>query len=358
MVATSILSLRPIIFYSGFWLLVFLLNTGPDWHRYLSAREVLETAGTVTTLQFLVAWIATRYCVPCFLERGRIKAFAIALCLLLFSAAELNVLISYTYLEPAYPDSYGKYYQSLAHLSLIERLGLSSMIKYILFSKLPLYFFPAAVLMAVDFYRKQQSLLQLRSQKQAAELSALKSQLNPHFIFNTLNNIYALALMKSDRAADAVATLSGIFHYVLYHCNENYVALNDEVRMIKDYIALEQLRFGDRIILEFIHDTPVQTRVAPLIFLTLIENAFKHGVSQSLKVAQIRIQLRSCPEALSFIVSNSKPPEAVPGPTENENIGLKNLRQQLQLLYPGQHRLQLRETPTDYTVQLTLPIVP
>jgi hypothetical protein len=341
-------------FHSGFWAVVFLLNVGPDWHRYTSLREVLEVAGTTTVLQAMVAFIALRMLVPRWLDQGLIWQFGLLLLGVLFLAAEINILFSYLYLEPAYPDSYGKYYQGIGELGLIERLGFSSTIRWIVFSKLPLLSFPAAVLIAVSYYRGQQAVLALREQKRVAELEALKRQLNPHFIFNTLNNIYALAIKKSEQTSEAIAKLSAILDYVLYRCNQEYVSLEDEVEMIDDYLALERLRFGERLRLSFTKELCSGVMIAPLMFLTLIENAFKHGASQQLGQAFINISLEASDEAVVFNVSNSMSTTMQPSERRTGQIGLENLRRQLALLYPRSHQLDLEETPGHYSARIRL----
>jgi len=310
--------------------------------------------GTTTALQALVAFIALRYFVPRLLDRGHLKQFGVLLLALLFFVAESNILFSYFYLEPAYPDSYGKYYQILSDFSLIERLGFSSMIRWIVFSKLPLFFFPAAVLIAVNYYQRQQNVLTLLAEKRSAELDALKSQLNPHFIFNTLNNIYALAIKRSDQTPEAIAKLSGILDYVLYRCNNEYVSLTDEVNMIEDYIALERLRFGDRLEVSFINEVQKPVEIAPLLFLTLIENAFKHGASQALDVSTIDLSLSATDGHITFEVSNSMPATRAKNADHAPGIGLKNLRRQLDLLYPNIHGLDIKESEQRFTACLVV----
>ncbi|MEM7277164.1 MAG: histidine kinase [Pseudomonadota bacterium] len=335
---------------------MFLVNVGPDWHKFSSLREVVETVGSVTLLQFVVALVALSWLVPSLLDKGRVWAFAVLFLLLLVVAAELNVLLSYFYLEPAYPDSYGASYAAISSLGLMERMGFSSMIKYIVFSKLPFYFFPAAMLIAVNYYQKQQSLLQLREQKRAAELGALKNQLNPHFIFNTLNNIYALAIKGSHRTAEAVAKLSEILDYVLRRSSIERVSLQDEVEMIEAYIALELLRFGDRVTVTFENNASGTHQVPPLLFLTLLENAFKHGASQELKKSLIDVRLDEVDKRIEFVVSNTKPTAAAAA-SHSEKIGLSNLRRQLALLFPDSSRLTINETTDRYSARLSLDAV-
>jgi len=346
--------LKSLLFQLTFWLVVFLLNVGPDWHRYESLREIIEVGGTTTVLQALVALVAVQVLVPRWLDRGEVKVFAALLLGVLLVASELNILISYFYLEPTYAASYGQKYEAIRALSLVERLGFSNVIRYIVFSKFPVLCFPAAVLIAVAYYRKGQHEAAAREQQKSAEIEALKNQLNPHFIFNTLNNIYALAIKRSPQTAEAVAKLSGILDYVLYRCSNKYVSLGDEIAMLEDYIALEHLRFGDRVEVSFTHDTADEEKVAPLLFLTLIENAFKHGASQALRRAYVDVLLRSDNKQIMLQVSNSRSPRSAAAVTECSGIGLVNLRRQLALLYPDAHRLELVDEAGRFTATLTL----
>ena len=347
-------TMRAGALYVGFWAVVFVLNVGPEWQRYSSSREVLEVAGTVTALQFLVAAVTRRWLVSPLLERGRTVLFAVAFLLTLMAAAELNILISYFYLEPTYAESYGRYYLSLEQKTLVERLGFSPIIKYILFSKLPLLSFPTALLIAGDFYRRQRKMLELREQKRAAELNALKNQLNPHFIFNTLNNIYALAIKRSTQTAEAVAKLSGILDYVLYRCDAKYVSLAAEVAMIEDYLALEEIRFGERLDVTFSNDVSEPVQIAPLLLLTLLENAFKHSVGQQLESARVMVSLTTDDRFIVFVVENTTPRQAPDSKEESSTIGLSNLRRQLDLLYPNAHSLDVEAGETYHRVRLAL----
>ncbi|GAA6153807.1 hypothetical protein NBRC116587_32290 [Pseudoteredinibacter isoporae] len=331
-----------------------MVNLGPEWQRYSSIREGIEVAGLATVLQWLVAAIALTFWVPLLLDRNRLFAFVTSMIATVFFASEIYVLVSYLYLEASYPSTYGAFYlANLSDLSIWQRLGLSGTIKYIVLGKWPMLLFPSALLISASFYQRQKQLLELREQKQAAELRALKGQLNPHFIFNTLNNIYALALCRSDQTAVAVERLSGILDYVLHHTHDKTVLVTKEVQMISDYIALEKLRFGDRVNVSFHHDVSELLSVAPLLLLTLVENAFKHGTSQELGQSKIDIRLSAKAGEIDFEINNTKPKTQQARP-ENPPIGLENLRKQLELLYPHSHRLTLNETESRYTAKLTI----
>ncbi len=338
-----------------FWAVVAVINLGPEWHKYSSLREALEVVGLTTVLQMLVALVALRLLVPRWLDRGSVAGFLGLFLLALVAAAQVNILVSYLYLESAYPTTYGAFYQRhLADVGLLQRLGFSYLSKYILLSKLPLLAFPAAVLIAANYYRQQRAVLSLKERQQAAELEALKNQLNPHFIFNTLNNIYALALQRSEQTAEAVARLSSILDYVLHRGNEPLVSLRDEVAMIEAYIALEKLRFGDRLQVEFRKVTSLDRQVPPLLFLTLLENAFKHGVAKSLRPEQVSISLLENENQLRFEVRNTIPPGTTDAVERENAIGLRNLRRQLALQCPGAHQITVNRTDTQYTAQLVL----
>jgi hypothetical protein len=339
-----------------FWTVVFIINLGPEWQKFSGWREAIEVGGLNTLLQWLLYLAAHHMLVPQWLERDKNMAFLMWLFVLALLAAQCFILVSYLYLEPTYADTYGAFYlNKLGHYSLVERLGYSDLIKYILLSKVPTLLFPAVILIAAGFYEQQKHLLSLKQQKQAAELNALKNQLNPHFIFNTLNNIYSMAINGSAHTAEAIAKLSGIFDYVLHQCHDRYVALSAEIEMIDNYMALEKLRYGDRVQVTFTQNTMnTSAKVAPLLYLSLIENAFKHGASQALSQAEIDISIDADEQQVRFHIRNTKP-----SPSQNHSsshaIGSANLKKQLELLYPGQHQLHVHETEDDYQVKLTLP---
>jgi hypothetical protein len=173
----------------------------------------------------------------------------------------------------------------------------------------------------------------LERDKNMAELKALKSQLHPHFLFNTLNNLYALTVQKSDKAPETVERLSHMLDYILYKCNDSLVPLDKEVQLLENYIALEQLRYGDEIVITFSKEFREDTKIAPLVLLSIVENAFKHGASVSLDKPEIHIDLRQENEQLFFTVRNTKTENRRVNNNDSKGIGLTNLRQQLELLY-------------------------
>ena len=184
-----------------------------------------------------------------------------------------------------------------------------------------------------DYRNLRLKTQQLQIEKQQAELNYLKSQTNPHFLFNTLNNIYSLARDKSDLAPESLLRLSKILRFMLYEANGEYISLEHELKIISDYIALEKLRYDDSLRINYSHDIEDQQQaIPPLILIPLVENAFKHGASETRKDPFVEIHLSVRTRQLSLVVKNSVEDSPV---TENvpENIGLSNLRRQLELLY-------------------------
>lgn len=202
-----------------------------------------------------------------------------------------------------------------------------------------------------DYIRLKQAAQQLRIEKQEAELSYLKAQTNPHFLFNTLNNIYSLSRDKSDLAPESILRLSKILRFMLYEATGAYIAVEKELRIISDYIALEKLRYDDSLLLNFNYDIEdMHQALPPLLLIPLVENAFKHGVSETRQQPFVDIHLSIKQRQLSFKVRNSA--EAVE-PGMKENIGLSNLRRQLALLYTD-YDLSIQPCESDFTATLKI----
>jgi two-component system, LytTR family, sensor kinase len=206
----------------------------------------------------------------------------------------------------------------------------------------------------------KRSARQLRIEKQEAELNYLKSQTNPHFLFNTLNNIYSLARDKSDLAPESILRLSKILRFMLYEAGGAYIAIEQELKIINDYIALEKLRYDDSLRVNFNYSIEdMKQSIPPLLLIPLVENAFKHGVSETRHQPFVDIHLSVLKLQVSFSVKNST--EAVgsgdaPGGAQTaikENIGLSNLRRQLQLLYTDYH-LSCQQGESVFTTTLKI----
>jgi two-component system LytT family sensor kinase len=202
------------------------------------------------------------------------------------------------------------------------------------------------------YIKLQQAEQQLRIEKQAAELNYLRSQTNPHFLFNTLNNIYSLARDKSDLAPESILRLSKILRFMLYETGGAYIAIAEELKIIDDYIALEKLRYDESLRVNFNYDIEdMKQALPPLLLIPLVENAFKHGVSETRGHPFIEIHLSVRNRKLSLMIKNSS---EHPGEVYvKDTIGLPNLRRQLELLYTD-YKLSVQQSESVFTANLQI----
>ncbi len=203
------------------------------------------------------------------------------------------------------------------------------------------------------YVKLKQAAQQLLIEKQAAELNYLRSQTNPHFLFNTLNNIYSLTRDKSDLAPESILRLSKILRFMLYETSGKYIAIEQELKIISDYIALEKLRYDESLRINFNQDIEdMKQALPPLLLIPLVENAFKHGVSETRVQPFVDIHLSVNKRQLVFVVKNSTESYTGEGAVK-ENIGLSNLRRQLELLYTD-YDLSVQQGPTIFTATLKI----
>jgi len=198
----------------------------------------------------------------------------------------------------------------------------------------------------------EQRAISAEAEKANAELSFLKAQINPHFLFNTLNNIYTLAITNNANTAESIMKLSNIMRYVTDEVTENFVSLQSEVDCITDYIDLQRLRLGSKTRVNFnITGTIAQQKIAPLLFMTFVENVFKYGVSKQHESA-IDINLHIADDMITFMCVN--PIFERKEHIERTGIGIVNTKQRLEHLYPGKHVLNIADDNDQFTVVLTL----
>ncbi len=205
-----------------------------------------------------------------------------------------------------------------------------------------------------NFYLKQKENQLLTRENANAELQLLKAQIHPHFLFNTLNNIYSFTLSKSSEAPALVQKLSDTIHYMITDCKKEAVPLQKELKMLEDYIGLEKVRYGDRLDLSVnITNDDQNKSISPLLMIPFVENCFKHGSSVMLGKQWIRLNIAIKNNLLDFNVANSSPLQ----PTAAKNkggIGLSNVKKRLDLLYPGKHQLNISTTEGVYSVQMQI----
>lgn len=290
---------------------------------------------------------------------------------LLIGIAYLNL----HYFLPRYllNKRYGRYF-SMVLLSILGYLIVQSMFDYYLYGyvigpmrnsdlweSLSYNFFSTlwylglmvALKLSIDWYEQQRILQKITVEKLQAEVDFLRSQVNPHFLFNILNNLYALTLKKSDLAPDVVLKLSEMMEYMLYDSDDARVPLEKELRYLQNYIELERIRCGDHADIAFqIEGTLNGQEIAPLLLLPLVENAFKHGVGKQSEKAWLHGKVSLNRTTVEMKVENNKPVTSQSG--GKGGIGLANLRKRLELLYPGRHTLQTEDNQGVYKVSLNI----
>jgi sensor histidine kinase YesM len=212
--------------------------------------------------------------------------------------------------------------------------------------------------MLKNYYIKIEEKRLLTKENADAELQLLKAQVHPHFLFNTLNNIYSFALNKKPQAGVLVLKLSNTLKYMINDCEAALVPLEKELKMIEDYISLEKVRYGDRLEMQLEITGDYKNKlIAPLLLIPFVENSFKHGSSKMLKHPWIKLYIFIKENAVYMDLSNSSPLQVVPSNCKN-GIGLKNVKKRLELLFPGQHELSIQSTDDKFLVHLQIPLEP
>lgn len=214
--------------------------------------------------------------------------------------------------------------------------------------------FAVAIKLLKSWHLKKVENEKLGKEKAKAELEILKGQIHPHFMFNTLNSIYSLALKKSDQTPEAILKLSQLMRYMLTECSKSVVDLKTEIEVLQNYVDLEKGRFGDRLDISVsIQGDIDHNKIAPLLLLPFLENSFKHGANEMIEQAWISLDLQVIGSNLKFKLINGRPSDASPYP-ESAHVGLQNVKKRLALLYPSAHELRIHEDEDSFMVILTL----
>ena len=191
---------------------------------------------------------------------------------------------------------------------------------------------------------------QVLQEKARAELQLLKSQIHPHFLFNTLNNIYFFTLTASQKAPEIMAKISDILRYILDECSRPLVTLDKELKLIEDYMALEKIRYGDRLDMHIeISGTTHNKMIPPLLLIPLVENSFKHGASKMLVKPWVKLLINIDDNFLFLVLSNSRPAD-LEYKQQAGHLGLNNVKKRLELLFPQGHEFNISETLKSYEV--------
>ena len=205
-----------------------------------------------------------------------------------------------------------------------------------------------------DWQQKQTDNLNLLKENYKAELQLLKAQIHPHFLFNTLNNIYFFVLSEPAKAKHLVKKLEKLLYYIINECNEPTVPLSKEINMIHDYLELEKIRYSNIDIDLKITGDYKNKKIAPLLMLPFIENSFKHGASKMISEPWIKLFIQADEHLLHFIITNNKPAYNIV--TERHGIGLNNVKKRLRLLYSEKYFLNIEPTDNTFTVNMQIPL--
>ena len=322
------------------WLALLLILFFASGHeRYVESAVVVFLYGALNISLFYVQYFLIN---PLFVgghEYKRAAVYMIGL-LILSVAVKYAVALWFASFILHYGDRLDKTYTPFQYTA-------AAAITSLLFMMLSL-----ATYVIIDNFVQRQHRKNLENEKLSAELAFLKSQLNPHFLFNSLNNIYALAYLKSDKAPEAILKLAGIMRYMLYESNEDTVSLADEINYLRNYIELQKLRVKEEVfvVLQVEIDAPENHRIMPLLLISFLENAFKHGVSTDAG-RPIRIAMRLTDNQLHFKAENAKNQQ---NKDQTPGVGLRNLRRRLQLGYPDRHTVHVVESADYYSGELLL----
>lgn len=219
----------------------------------------------------------------------------------------------------------------------------------------PFFFIPLAVFVrfTVDWFRNYRRQMELESQNLKSELALLRNQINPHFLFNTLNNIDSMVYKVAPEASDAIVKLSELMRYMLYDANTDEVTLSQEIQHLRSFIDLQKMRLKKHDVHLSVNLEADQLKVAPMLFIPFVENAFKHG-QWSDDIFYVQVALSGNAQELLFRTANWFDPSKIDHKDRAGGIGLSNVRRRLDLLYPGRHSLEITQENNQFVVELRL----
>lgn len=331
---------NPYVYHSIFWLSLFLvLNLLSSGH----SQVWIGLANELINLLFyiLLVYINLLYLIPSFLRTKKYFTYLGSLLIIVIIFTPIQSLVSYVIFSS----------NELAQYDILHNLNWAFAQSFIVVSA------STVLKIITDWLRNNQQTQELERKHIESELQFLKTQVNPHFLFNTLNNLYALTLKKSESAPEIVLKLSELMRYMLYECNEKKVSLRNEVKFLQNYLELEMLRQPKGIDIQLNVKGQIKNQeIAPLIFIAFIENSFKHGINANIEEGFVHIFLDIHEEEISFSVVNSKQEAltTIDRKVKSGGIGLVNVKRRLEILYPNKYKLEIKETPKTYEIKLLM----
>lgn len=328
---------RVVLLHLSFWGAYCSFFFYPLHQEYGAGQAMLLVAEPLLG-NVLLAYFTYSYLLPRWLAHHRPGRYLLLFGGALGLAVALKVLLARTYSLLAVPPAY------VYSTGFVVATTLGTLFVAV---------FVAMLRFAVGWFELEAKTKALENAQLTTELKFLKAQINPHFLFNTLNNLYYLAYTQSPNTPEVVAKLAQMMRYLLEESNLPTVPLGQEIAFMRSYLHLEELRLNHSVPLTFeVVGEPAGVVIAPLILMTFLENAFKHGVSNNDPTAWVRVQLRVAAGTCQYTVANGHLPAPVLAPLPG--TGLLNVRRRLALSYPGRHELRVEHTPTQYRIHLTL----
>jgi hypothetical protein len=334
--------LHHVIFWMlflAFWMAIFASVT-------VNFELNLIYTGTFVLLQIFSVYFTNHYLVPKFLYTKKYAKFAGSILLLVLAAGALLVTVDWYLFLPYRSPRESVYFWNTGNL---------------IYGSFLLVFFTTAAGGAIKFfsdhYKIQNKLEQIIQEKSDTELKFLKSQLNPHFIFNCLNSIYFLIDKENTEARNYLGKFSEMLRYQLYDCNVEKIDISQEVKYLQNYVATQKLRRDSNYKISFNVDSNLSdVKIAPLVMIPFVENAFKHVSNHLDRDNLIDIHLTRNNGSLLFEVNNTKDSAEIKEFQNVGGIGLTNVCRRLELIYPGRYNLDIDESPEKYSVKLQIEI--
>lgn len=328
-----------------FWLLYLLLfSVSYTIHiDKLSVLDVMVRFSITLPVDIFASYFTAYYLLPAFLLKGKYIKFILFFLLSAFVFILLQrICIYYINLPIFYPEIQEKI--SFFDIDYI----------YSFFNIYAVVGIVTSIRLFKFWFKNQRATQNLREEKLEAELKFLKSQIHPHFLFNTLNNLYALTLDKSDQAPEVVIKLSNLLDYMLYEANDPKVSLEKEINLIQNFLDLEKIRYGQSLEIDFeLSGDPTGYSIAPMLMLPFVENSFKHGLSKQSKAPWIKISLNLERGLLHFTVKNSQAKlDKDKKESYTEGIGLKNVTRRLDLIYQKNYSLNIKDEADHFEIDL------
>jgi sensor histidine kinase YesM len=337
---SGIAKYRVLLLHLIFWSL-FISYQLYDYTRYLSFEQVMLFFLYPMSLNMAIGYLHYFLFLPFILNKRKPIVYLFITLLAMAVFVVIRVYLDQFTLAKASPDP--SYYESVHMARMLS----------ILWGFISIMVFTSMIKLTANWYDLENKRKQLENEKLTAELNHLKSQINPHFLFNTLHNLNYLTMQKSDEASAVIIKLSNIMRYMIYEANKHSVPIANEISYMRDYIALEQIRLNNQFELDFdIKGLNENIQIAPLLLITFLENAFKHGVSDRINNCWIKVELSASEKHVHYKVSNSKVPKGqqqVPS-----GFGLNNLKKRLNLQYPDKHKLLLNDDKEQFNIDLTI----